>query len=146
MNGAITPLLGIVLMLNNYVHDVATGLLLVSALWLGFSARELGPSPGREVVAVFFRTYRRCVRFVVGSVAVIVLTGVVRTVYFMRFEWFPALGKGLVPVLILKHVLIAAMLAAGVYAWLQLRRRLRSLRQSGPAGAAPAGPPSGEPE
>lgn len=127
MTGEITPAVGILLMLNNYVHDVATGLLLLSALWLGWSARDLGDAAAPESVAVFLRTYQRCVRFVWGSVAVIIATGVVRTLNFMRFEWFPALGRGLTAVLIAKHVLIFAMLGAGAYAWLNLRRRLRRL-------------------
>lgn len=118
---------GILLMLNNYVHDVATGLLLVSALWLGWSARDLGPSPVPETLEVFRRSYRRCLRFAWGSVAVIVATGVVRTVTFMDFEWQPALGKGLVPVLVLKHVLIFSMLGAGIYAWYGLKERLRAI-------------------
>lgn len=125
--GQISPALGITLMLNNYVHDVATGLLLLSALWLGWSAKDLGASPSEETVEVFRASYRRCLHFVWGSIAVIVATGVVRTLYFMRFEWLPAMGRGLVPVLVLKHVLIFSMLAAGVYAWIQLRRRLARL-------------------
>jgi hypothetical protein len=52
---------------------------------------------------------------------------VIRTVNFMRFEWQPALGRGLVPVLVMKHVLIFTLLGVGGYAWLQLRRRLRRL-------------------
>jgi len=119
--------LGIALMLNNYVHDVATGLLLISALWLGWSARDLGEAPCGETLGVFKRSYKRCLRFVWGSVAVIVATGVVRTVTFMDFEWQPALGKGLVPVLVLKHVLIFTMLGVGIYAWVRLRQRLKSL-------------------
>jgi uncharacterized membrane protein len=127
VSGEISQTLGIILMLNNYVHDVATGLLLLSALWVGWSARDLGDEPAPGAVEVFRKTYRRCVRFVWGSIAVIVVTGVVRTLYFMRFEWIPALGKGLVPVLILKHVLIFTMLGVGAYAWTQIRRRLRTL-------------------
>lgn len=121
------PALGIALMLNNYVHDVATGLLLISALWLGWSARDLGDAPSTELVAAFRRTYGRCVRFVIGSIVVIVATGVVRTIFFMEFEWMPALGRGLVQVLVLKHVLIFAMLFAGGYAWMQIRQRMRQL-------------------
>lgn len=119
--------LGILLMLNNYVHDVATGLLLISALWLGWSARDLGPEPSRETLEVFRKSYRRCKRFLIGSILIIVATGAVRTLNFMRFEWFPALGKGLVPILIIKHVLIFSMLGAGSFAWVGLSRRLRSL-------------------
>ena len=124
---AASPALGIFVMLNNYVHDVATGLLLLSALWLGWSARDLGSSPSAETLAVFRCSYQRCVRFVWGSIGVIVATGLVRTVYFMDFEWMPALGRGLVPVLLLKHVLIFTMLGVGGWAWVQLRRRLREL-------------------
>ncbi len=127
MIGHISPPLGIALMLNNYVHDVATGLLLLSALWLGWSAKDLGATPSAETLGVFRASYQRCLRFVWGSIGVIITTGIVRTVYFMRFEWLPAMGRGLVPVLILKHVLILSMLGAGVFAWVQLRRRLAGL-------------------
>ena len=127
MIGHISQPLGIALMLNNYVHDVATGLVLLSALWLGWSAKDLGPAPSGETLAVFRSSYHRCLRFVWASIGVIVATGIVRTVYFMRFEWLPAIGRGLVPVLILKHVLIFSMLAAGAFAWIHLRRRLAVL-------------------
>ena len=127
MSGEISQTVAILLMLNNYVHDVATGLLLIAALWIGWSAKSMGDEPEQPVVDVFRRTYLRCLRFVWASLALIIVTGVVRTVNFMRFEWFPALGKGLVPVLILKHVLIFTMLGAGIYAWVHLRKRLAEL-------------------
>lgn len=141
-----TSTTAILVVLSNYVHDVATGLLLLSALWLGWSARDLGDCPSAECVAVFRRSYRRCVRFVLGSVVVIVATGVVRTVFFMRLEWLPAMGRGLGPVLLLKHVLFFALLGAGILAWVQLRRRLARLpswsagaAEVAGAGAAPPG-------
>lgn len=123
-----TETVGIALMLNNYVHDVATGLLLIAALWLAWSARELGESPSDELTAYFRRTYVRCTRFIVWSVLVIVVTGVVRTIFFMEFEWMPWLGRGLVQVLVLKHVLIFTMLGVGGYAWWNIRVRMRTLR------------------
>lgn len=121
----------ILILLNNYVHDVATGLLLISALWIGWSASALGRDPSRELRDYFAVLYRRGTRFAVWSVVVIVLTGVVRTVTFMEFEWRPALGKGLVPILVLKHVLIFTMLAAGMYAWSRLRARQREWSREG---------------
>ena len=127
MSSPFSPTVGILLMLNNYVHDVATGLLISSALWLAWSARDLGDSPCAEMIRYFRRTYARCVRFAIGSVVVIIITGIIRTVTFMDFEWQPALGKGLIPVLVMKHVLIFTMLGAGIYAWIQLRRRVRTL-------------------
>ena len=119
--------LGLIVMLNNYIHDVATGLLILSALWLGWSASDLGAAPSAETLEVFRRSYRRCVRFVRGSLLLILATGAVRTWFFMDFEWMPALGRGLVPVLLLKHVLIFTLLGVGGWAWLRLRRRLATL-------------------
>ena len=107
----------ILILLNNYVHDVATGLLLISALWIGWSARALGPAPSADLLVYFARIYARAKRFALGSVAVIIATGIVRTITFMDFEWRPAFGKGLIPILIAKHILIFIMLAAGTYAW-----------------------------
>jgi hypothetical protein len=127
MNGELSQAAAIFLMLNNYVHDVATGLLLISALWVAWSARELGEKPAPAAVDLFMAMYRKSVRFVWGAVVVIVGTGVIRTVNFMRFEWQPAFGRGLVPVLVMKHVLIFTLLGVGGYAWLQLRRRLGCL-------------------
>jgi hypothetical protein len=127
MSGEISQTVAILLMLNNYVHDVATGLLLISALWIGWSAKSMGDDPTPAVVEAFRRTYLRSLRFFWTSLLLIVGTGIVRTINFMRFEWFPALGKGLIPILVLKHVLIFTILGAGIYAWVQLRRRLRGL-------------------
>jgi hypothetical protein len=127
VNGEISQAVGILLMLNNYVHDVATGLLLISGLWIGWSARSLGDEPHPTVVEAFRKTYGRCVRFVISSIVAIIATGVVRTLNFMRFEWQPALGDSLVPVLVVKHILIFTLLGAGIYVWVQLRRRVRQL-------------------
>jgi hypothetical protein len=67
------------------------------------------------------------VRFVISSIVVIVATGVVRTLNFMRFEWQPAMGDALLPVLVVKHILIFSFLGAGIYVWVQLRGRVRQL-------------------
>jgi putative copper export protein len=115
----------ILVLLNNYVHDVSTGLLLISALWIGWSARGLGPEPSSELRAYFWRMYRHAIRFALWSLAVIIVTGVIRTFTFMEFEWRPAYGRGLIPILVLKHVLIFTMLGAGAYAWRNVRNRMR---------------------
>jgi len=120
----VSQALAIFVVINNYVHDVATGLVVLSALWIGWAAHALGPTPSPETQAYFERIHRRAVRFVLGGVALIVVTGVVRAIYFMRLEYVPALGKDLVPVLVFKHVLLFTVLGAGVYAWIRLERRL----------------------
>ncbi len=122
-----SPALAIAVLLNNYIHDVATGLLIISALWIGWIARDLGDAPGKECIAIFKRGYSRSVRFTMNSIVVIILTGMVRTFFFMRFEWDIALGKGLVPILLIKHVLIFALLGAGFYAWVGVKTRLANL-------------------
>jgi len=132
----ISPTVAILVTLNNYVHDVATGLLILSALWIGWTAKDLGPDPSPEVVAFFGRGYRRSVRFAIGSVLVIIATGVVRVLHFQQLEWTPALGKGLAPILVMKHVLAFTLLGLGIWAWQRIRRRLATLPGWNPRGAS----------
>lgn len=120
-------LFALLVMLNNYVHDLASGFLLVAALWLWWTSGDLGSQPAAEALLVFKKGYRRCVVAIAVAVAVIVVTGAVRTAFFRAHEWSPALEKGLVRVLVVKHLLLFGALGAGVYAWIRLRARLRLL-------------------
>ncbi|MBI5527430.1 MAG: hypothetical protein HY897_13940 [Deltaproteobacteria bacterium] len=122
-----TETTAILVMMNNYVHDMAAGLLVVSAIWMWGSARDLAgaQAPGaRELIA---RWFGRATNAAAASIAVIIATGVVRTIFFMEVEWFPALGRGLTRVLIAKHVVFFALLAAGVAVWIRLRARVRAI-------------------
>lgn len=117
-------------MMNNYMHDVATAVLLVSAVTLFVLARRAardGNVPG--VAAYFLAAYRKLNMLLAASLAWIVLGGVVRTLAYRQYEWLPAAGRGQVPALILKHILIFLTLAAGIHFWLKVRATARDLKK-----------------
>ncbi len=124
----ISPELGVVIMLNNYFHDVATAVLASAAvvLWALFRVQEKFPNP--EATGFFFAACKKLTLMVRISLAWIVLGGVPRTIFYRDFEWANAAGKGQVPALVVKHVLILVFVIVGGWAWLQLKRRIAELK------------------
>ncbi len=129
-----TPAAGIALMMNNYFHDVATALLLASAvaLWAMLRAWERDGRP--EAAAFFVAIHRRMTLLVRLSLAWIVLGGIPRTIWYGEFEWANAAGRGQVAALVVKHVLAAAFVAAGAWLWIRLRRRVAEALAAGRPG------------
>lgn len=119
-----SPAAGIALMMNNYLHDVATALLLASAVALWAMLREWERDGGPEAARLFVAIHRRMTRLARFSLAWIVLGGIPRTIWYGEFEWANAAGRGQVVALVVKHVLAAGFVGAGIWLWLRLRRRV----------------------
>ena len=126
----ISPELGLAIMMNNYFHDVATALLVGSATALWVMVKRYEPTDGPAAGRYLLRINAAMTKLARISLAWIVLGGIPRTIFFMDFEWANAVGKLQVPALVLKHVLIFAMVAAGAWLWLKLRRKIAELRAS----------------
>jgi hypothetical protein len=115
---------GVLVMLNNYFHDLSVALLTcalaaVAAVWRSASLR--GPE-GRAAAEAVDRAALRVAR---ASLAGVVGFGAVRAWAFMDYEWLPAGGRGIVPALVVKHVVLASLLGAAVVAAWRARRRGR---------------------
>ena len=120
----IPPNLGIAIMMNNYLHDVATALLAASAFTLYVIYRVEGECQAPGAREFFLKSYRRLVKLARFSLAWIIVGGIPRTIFYTRFEWANAAGKGQVPALIVKHILIAIMVAGGVWGWRKLKGKV----------------------
>ena len=115
----------ILIILNNYLHDVATATLLSSAviLWvLGRQARRGGADERRA----FARAYRTLTRFAWGALAWIIIGGIPRTIFFPTYEFIPAETKGIVADLVVKHVLLVSAVIAGAIMWVRLGKVARA--------------------
>ena len=125
----ISPALGAIITTNNYLHDVATGLMLISfgAIWL--VSRHFQPDSGEKAARLYLSLYGAVTRIAKFSLVWILVGGVPRTIYYTRLEWAPAVGETQVAAIGIKHVLIFAMVGAGVYYWMLFKKQANRVRQ-----------------
>jgi hypothetical protein len=116
---------GVLIIMNNYFHDVATAVLLGSAIIMWTLGRQVERGTPDEAAALA-KFYPTLTKFAWGAVAWIVVGGIPRTIFFTTYEWDPAVIKGIVPALVVKHVLMALAVLLGVLLWRSVRRRIES--------------------
>ncbi|MBI5266498.1 MAG: hypothetical protein HY851_04615 [candidate division Zixibacteria bacterium] len=102
----------IVLMISNYFHDLAVALLASNVIVIYILGRYLdGQDCKNAVVGV---VVRKLSRLTYWALAYVLVAGAVRAWFFMDFEWNPAVGKGQVAALIVKHILLFAITTLGI--------------------------------
>ncbi|MFC1943493.1 hypothetical protein ACFLWO_02805 [Chloroflexota bacterium] len=113
------------IMLNNYFHDLAVALLFCTVfvswlLWRGLQREGTGSD------SAFFKNYvwRGLSMLIWGSLAWVLVGGIIRAIAYHDYEWLPAAGRSQIPALIIKHILLASMVAAGLYLHLKVSRRI----------------------
>ena len=122
-------MLNILLMLNNYFHDFATALFVVTTLGMLFIVRYVEKRGGRDLEEMVLVIYPKMVHLAGGSVIFLFFAGVVRAFTFNDFEWNSAVEHGQVAALMVKHVLLLALFTYGVYLWITVYRRVKELRK-----------------
>lgn len=105
---------GVILMVLNYFHDLAVAVLLVSIVTTNILGRYLDRSA--TSVNLPNHLFSRLLRVSWIALAYIIAGGALRAAYFMEFEWNPAVGKGQVVALVVKHVILVTMTIIGVTA------------------------------
>ena len=114
----------IALMIANYFHDLAVAVLISNVLAIWLVGRHFDAHPQRDaVVASFFRGASRVTWW---ALAYVVVAGAIRAYFFMDFEWNPAVGRGQVAALVVKHVLLVSLTVFGVIVQNRYRRRYGS--------------------
>jgi len=116
---------GVLIVINNYLHDVATAILLSSAVILYVLGRQ-AQRGGADERRAFARAYRTLTRFAWGALAWIIIGGIPRTIFFSQFEFIPADTKGIVADLIVKHVLLVSAVIAGGIMWIRMGKIARA--------------------
>lgn len=122
------PTFGVILMMNNYFHDVATALLLASGVAVWIIMKRLGSTTDKAVLTYFLSLHQAMTRLARISLVWIVLGGIPRTIFYIDFEWANAAGKGQVPALMVKHVLFFLFVGVGAHLWVKINRQARSIR------------------
>jgi uncharacterized membrane protein len=111
----------VLIIVMNYFHDLAVALLASNILVVYFLGRWLDGQPSAEnrVASVF----RKLARVSVGAFIFVIVAGAVRAWFFTEIEWNPAVAKGLIPALIVKHIILIAVTTFGVVAHLKYHRK-----------------------
>lgn len=113
--------MNIFVMIMNYLHDVAVALLAANILAVYFIGRYLDKNPVADsIIPNLFRALKR-ITYVV--LAYILIGGALRAYFFMDFEWNPAVGKGQITALIVKHVLLFALTVFGIAAHIRYSKK-----------------------
>lgn len=114
--------MAILVMLNSYMHDLATAVFAVSAITAYLLQRSLAmraaPQSLQPVV-------RGVVRVGVVSLVWTLVFGFVRGLTYREYEWVEAAGRDQVPVLVVKHVILVCLVVAGIVVLARLRRLQR---------------------
>ena len=124
-----SPSLGIALMMNNYFHDVATALLLASAIVMWVVTKRLGSRPEEAVLRYFLDLYRSITRIAKASLALIIIGGIPRALFYTRFEWANAAEKHQIAALVVKHILAFILVTGGACHWMRLGNRVKEIRK-----------------
>lgn len=122
--------MGILLMVNNYLHDVATAFLLASGVTVWVLAWQHRASGEPAVAAFYVGAYRRLTRMAQVALAWILIGGVPRALAYRQFEWANAAGAGQLPVLVAKHILLGTLVIWGAVLWIRLGREVRAVESA----------------
>jgi len=122
--------LGVILMMNNYFHDVATALLLAGGVALRMMMNRLGAARDEAVREYFLALHRGMTRIVKIALVWIVLGGIPRVAFYTEFEWAHAAGKGQIPALLMKHLLFFVIVGVGARLWFTLNARVREMQKA----------------
>ena len=128
-----SPGLGVAVMMNNYFHDMATGLLVGSGFALHAILRIQASMNTTQATLFFLKTNRCMVKLFKFALWWVIIGGVPRTIFYTSFEWANAADKLQVPALAVKHVMMFTAVVWGIYAWRRMQAKVAVLRDSLPA-------------
>lgn len=111
----------IFLMISNYFHDLATAIMASNILVVYFLGRYLETNP--QKVTIQTRVFKKLSYVTYGALTYIILGGALRAYYFMDFEWNPAVAKGQVTALIIKHIFLFSLTIFGILVHVKYQKK-----------------------
>ena len=114
-------LLKIFVMVANYFHDLATAVLAANIVVVWAFAKYVA-STGMSSDAVP-AVFGKLSKVTYAALAWVLIGGALRAYWFMDFEWNPAVGKGQVSALVVKHILLVTLTAFGIIMHLKYQRK-----------------------
>ncbi|MFC1592165.1 hypothetical protein ACFL43_06545 [Thermodesulfobacteriota bacterium] len=112
--------------LNNWLHDFSAAGWIFGTVLLWYLARsEIPAGDAGKIIAGMLKKVLMMTRLCLGG---IVFFGAFRAVAYKQYEWNAAAGEDQMTVLMIKHVVLAAIVAAGLVLYIKagnvLKQRL----------------------
>lgn len=108
----------VVIMLNNYFHDLMVAFLFSTCVLARLVLREWPGKPSPRVVRILSGVTWT-------SLGWILLGGTIRLWFYREYEWLPRAGTAQIPALIVKHLLLIGLTIWGLAALVKLRRMMK---------------------
>jgi len=124
--------IGIMIMLNNYFHDFATSLVVVSTFGMKALITFLEAKKSPDIANIVTSLYPKMVHMAGSSVVFVFFAGIIRAFTFKDFEWNHAVENGQVMALMIKHVILFILFGYGIALWVKVHKKVRLLRTEKP--------------
>ncbi len=121
-------MLGTIVIFNNFFHDLAAALWF-SSWFLIYYLRKQAERVGESQILIVLRLFWKTQILAYLSLLFIIVGGVVRTVYYSKFEYLPAAGRGQINLLFLKHFLFFTLVVIGYYLQRDFYRRILTYKE-----------------
>jgi len=108
----------LLVMLNNFFHDLAVAFLFASSLMSHLVLRHWPGAPSRRLAEILRRVAW-------GSLVWVLLGGAIRAWFYEEYEWLPSAGRNQVPVLVIKHIVLGIITLWGLVGVVKLERLIR---------------------
>lgn len=122
-------MIGILVMMNNYFHDLAAGIVFVCGVVMFASVKKAEETGSVEVKKFFIGVYPTLVHIVGGAIIFMLFAGVIRTFTYKDFEWANAVGVGQVYAIMVKHVVLGGIFFYGIALWIKSHKKVKEMRK-----------------
>ena len=122
-------MIGILVMMNNYFHDLAAGIVFVSGITMYVMVKKANEIGSKEAKEIVLGVYPTLVHIIGGSIIFMLFAGVIRTFTYKEFEWANAVGNSQVPAIMVKHVILGGIFFYGIALWIKAHKKIKEMRQ-----------------
>ena len=122
-------MIGILVMMNNYFHDLAAGIVFVCGVTMFVMVKKVAESGNVAAKEVVLSVYPKLVHIIGGSIIFMLFAGVIRTFTYKEFEWANAVGVSQVPAIMVKHVMLGGLFFYGIGLWIKAHKKIKAMRK-----------------
>lgn len=115
-------------MLNNYFHDFATSLVVVSTFGMQALINFLEARKSPDTASIVVALYPKMVHMAGSALVFVFFAGVIRAFTFVDYEYNHAVATGQIEALMIKHVILFILFWYGIVLWVKVHKKVKSLR------------------